>query len=222
MTITWQDFLAMVAACAAGGVIGLERDIHDKPAGLRTNILICLGAALFTIVSVRLAENGVVPVGGLLRGDRTRIAAQIVTGVGFLGAGAILHTRLSVIGLTTAATIWTVASIGMAFGAHEFVLGGAATVLVGAVLFGLARVEALIARWYATMHLNVLTDGAPDAPDLLRSLGRERGLNVKVAVVSRGHDDGSLLLEVGGPERKLEGYVLDLMAQRCVKSVVRS
>ncbi len=221
MTLTWPDILALVAACAAGGVIGLERDIHDKPAGLRTNILICLGAALFTIISVRLAENGVVAA-GFIRGDRTRIAAQIVSGVGFLGAGAILQTRTSVIGLTTAATIWTVASLGMAFGAHEFLLGGVATAIIAGVLYGLARVEAVIARWHATMHLHVDTDGSAEAPQLLRRLAGARGLHAKVIVIAHDRGASRLLLEVGGPERRLEAYALELMDQSCVKSVVRS
>src|SRR5207245_10771733 len=88
------------------GIIGIEREIRDKPAGLRTNILICVGSTLFMSISTKVAQ--------LLGGDPTRIAAQIISGIGFLGAGAVLHSHGFVLGLTTAATIWVVAGGGMA------------------------------------------------------------------------------------------------------------
>jgi len=100
--------LKVLLAALLGGAIGLEREFRDKPAGLRTNMLICIGTALFMIVSTHAAQA--------LGGDPTRIAAQIVTGIGFLGAGAVLHSHGFVVGLTTAATIWVVAGIGMAVG----------------------------------------------------------------------------------------------------------
>src|SRR5438552_12765702 len=95
----------MLAACL-GGIIGLERELKHRPAGLRTNMFICFGAAMFTILSSELAEPG----------DRARIAAQIIPGIGFIGAGSILHSKGGVSGLTTAATLFVVASIGMATG----------------------------------------------------------------------------------------------------------
>jgi putative Mg2+ transporter-C (MgtC) family protein len=98
----------LVVAAALGGVIGVERELRGKPAGLRTQLFICMGAAFFTILSNDLA--------GTLGGDHTRIAAQIIPGIGFIGAGSILHSRGSVTGLTTAATLFVVASIGMAAG----------------------------------------------------------------------------------------------------------
>src|SRR5690349_12459167 len=97
--------LRLLLAAALGAVIGLEREYRRKPAGLRTNILIALGSALFTTVSVQLGQGGNTP---------DRVAAQIVTGVGFLGAGAILRGRDHVTGVTTAATVWVNAAIGMA------------------------------------------------------------------------------------------------------------
>src|SRR5262245_12494018 len=98
------DLLAqLLLATLLGGAIGMEREISGKPAGLRTNILICVGATLFTVLSVQMSGA---------RGDPGRIAAQVLTGVGFIGAGTILHARGSVTGLSRAATIWLVASIG--------------------------------------------------------------------------------------------------------------
>ncbi len=121
---------SVLLAVVLGAAIGLEREISGKAAGLRTNILICLGAAVFTIISEQMAESG---------GSVTRIAAQVVTGVGFLGAGAIIQDRGGVHGLTTAATIWLVASIGVACGAGFYSLAVMSTLIAVAVLTGLAK-----------------------------------------------------------------------------------
>lgn len=129
-----------------GGAIGLERELAGKPAGLRTNILICIGAALFTQLSVDIAKIGFAP-DGRPYGDTTRIAAQIVSGIGFLGAGAILHGQGAVVGLTTAATIWAVAAIGAAVGSGAYVDAVGTAVLIILVLIGLRPVEgALMAK----------------------------------------------------------------------------
>jgi len=109
LDLTEPIFWRLILAAVLGGIIGLEREIRHKPAGLRTNMFICIGSALFTILSDELAgKYGI--------GDHTRIAAQIIPGIGFLGAGAILRERGTVVGLTTAATIFVVASMGMAVG----------------------------------------------------------------------------------------------------------
>jgi len=125
-----DETLGILLAVVLGAVIGLERQFSGKPAGLRTNVLICLGAAVFTIISKQMAEPG---------GSLTRIAAQIVTGVGFLGAGAIIQDRGGVHGLTTAATTWLVASIGMACGAKFYSLAVISTIIAIVVLIGLAK-----------------------------------------------------------------------------------
>ena len=130
--------IRLLLAAGLGGVIGLEREYRRKTAGLRTNILIAVGSALFTIMSIELAkEPGT---------DPSRIAAQIVTGIGFLGAGAILRTRADVHGLTTAATIWVNAAIGIAAGAGEFLLASAATVVTLFVRTILEQVDKRIER----------------------------------------------------------------------------
>jgi len=105
----FEILLKIILAAVLGGIIGLEREISHKEAGLRTNILIAIGSALITVISVEVAKVSKIA-------DPGRIAAQIVTGIGFLGAGAIIQARFAVHGLTTAATIWTVAAIGISVG----------------------------------------------------------------------------------------------------------
>lgn len=124
-----------------GGAIGLEREIKGKPAGLRTNILICIGAALLADISIRIGL-----IDGVRVGDPGRIAAQIVVGVGFLGAGTIMQARGTVTGLTTAATIWVVAALGTAVGAGFYVEAIGTAALVTVVLSGMGRLEHRVRR----------------------------------------------------------------------------
>jgi len=133
-----DDVLCIVLAVVFGGAIGLEREIRGKAAGLRTNVLICLGAAVFTMISRQMGAGQ--------EGAMTRIAAGVVTGVGFLGAGAIIRERSGVHGLTTAATIWLVASVGMACGAGFYTLAVISTVFAVVVLIGLAELEKPLGR----------------------------------------------------------------------------
>jgi len=123
----------LVLAAVLGGVIGLERELRHRPAGLRTNMFICFGAALFTILSDALAVEHL--------GDHTRISAQIIPGIGFIGAGSILHTRGLTTGLTTASTLFVVASVGMATGGGLYLTAIFATGLVLAALFSLGHLE---------------------------------------------------------------------------------
>ena len=134
-----EDIISIVLATLLGAGIGLERELSGKAAGLRTNLLICLGAAVFTIISREMATGSEASV--------TRIAAQVVTGVGFLGAGAIIQDRRGVHGLTTAASIWLVASIGMACGGQFYKLAVVASAIAVLALIGLGRLERLLARF---------------------------------------------------------------------------
>src|SRR5687767_13893044 len=145
--------LQLGLATVLGGAIGLERELKGKPAGLRTNILICIGAVLYTALSLHVSEG---------RGDPGRIAAQILPGVGFIGAGTILHTRGSITGLTSAATIWVVAAIGLALGSHAYVEAVGTTVLVMVVLLGLGWAEGVLGRYTTAsiMTLHVRADPA--------------------------------------------------------------
>jgi putative Mg2+ transporter-C (MgtC) family protein len=132
-TVLTTTIARLVVAAILGGAIGLERQLRHKPAGLRTNIFICFGAAMYTVLSEQLA--------GSFGGDHTRVAAQIIPGIGFIGAGSILHARGSVTGLTTAATIFVVASIGMAAGGGLYVTALFATIVILMALAALGRLE---------------------------------------------------------------------------------
>jgi putative Mg2+ transporter-C (MgtC) family protein len=124
----------LLMACAMGGVIGMEREWRHKASGLRTNMLICMGAALFTMLSAVVAGDN--------SSNKAQIASNIVQGIGFLGAGLILHTRSRVLGLTSAATVWVVAAIGMACGAGLYVEALIATAIVYSALRFIGVLEA--------------------------------------------------------------------------------
>ena len=127
--------LRLLLAASVGGLLGAEREMRRKSAGFRTNILIAIGSTLFTVMSIDLAAS--------VGGDRTRIAAQIVTGIGFLGAGAIMRTGSGVRGLTTAAMIWVNAAIGVAVGGGEYHV---AIITTGVTLFVLILLNP-VERW---------------------------------------------------------------------------
>jgi putative Mg2+ transporter-C (MgtC) family protein len=142
--------LKLVLAAVLGGLIGVERELRDKPAGLRTNILICVGSTLFMSISTTVAQ--------VLGGDPTRIAAQIISGIGLLGAGAVLHSHGFVLGLTTAATIWVVAGIGMALGSGMYSLAIFVTGMSILTLYFLSFAEDRIQGRKSYSYSLVVTD----------------------------------------------------------------
>jgi len=138
--LTWEEaLLRLVLAALFGGAIGLEREFREREAGLRTHMLVSVGSALFTLTSAYGFRDFLVHGGSVIRADPTRISAQIVTGIGFLGAGAIIRQGLSVRGLTTAATLWVVAAIGLSAGAGYY----SAALMTTAGTSAAAVVEAL-------------------------------------------------------------------------------
>ncbi|HEU5403119.1 MAG TPA: MgtC/SapB family protein [Terriglobales bacterium] len=156
MVFVTQVLVRLLLAAVLGGVIGLERELKHKPAGLRTQMFLCIGAAFFTILSGKLA--------GDWGGDHTRIASQIIPGIGFLGAGSILHSKGGTTGLTTAATIFVVASIGMACGGGEFLAAIFATLLLGLALLVLGAAES---KWNLKPLTMCYEIEAPNAEELI-------------------------------------------------------
>lgn len=207
----------LLLAALLGGAIGLERELAGKPAGLRTNILICSGATLFTLMSVQLASEGT----GHVMGDPTRVAAQIASGVGFLGAGTILHARGSVSGLTSAATIWVVAAIGMAIGAGAFVEALGTTLLVMLVLQGLGYLEAVIARQTTLTHIVIHARPEPSALDEIETVIRRAGLNVERAESRRENVDLVAEYDLRGPKRLQDQAMIAVLHHPLVRTVSR-
>ena len=140
----------LLTSCLLGGIIGLEREWRHKASGLRTNMLLCMGCAFFTQLSAVLAGAGNM--------DKSRVASNIVQGIGFLGAGLILHTRNRVLGLTSAATVFVVASIGMACGAGLYIEAALATAIVLFALLVIGVLEGKSGRTRSSMWYEVRGD----------------------------------------------------------------
>jgi putative Mg2+ transporter-C (MgtC) family protein len=138
----WNLLIRILVAAAYGAILGVERDIHGRGAGLRTHLLVSSGAALFMILSTHVATfDAVIPSGFSKVTDPGRIAAQIITGIGFLGAGVILKEGITIRGLTTAACLWIAAAIGMASGAGLYFIATAVTILALFTLVVLRQLE---------------------------------------------------------------------------------
>ena len=163
-----EDLIKILLAILLGGLIGGEREARDKSAGFRTIILICLGATLFTILSYNISNGN----------DAARIAANIVTGIGFLGAGAILRDSNQITGLTTAATIWLTASIGMAVGAGEYVLSCTVTLITLVVLWLFPSIESRIDQLHHTRTYQVICHPDRLSYEQVESIIREAGLKI--------------------------------------------
>jgi putative Mg2+ transporter-C (MgtC) family protein len=207
----------LLLATLLGGAIGIEREFAGKPAGLRTNILICVGAALFTQLSIDIAQVGFSPDGHPF-GDTTRIAAQIVSGIGFLGAGAILHGQGSVVGLTTAATIWVVAAIGAAVGAGAYVDACGATALIMLVLVGLKPIETklLVKRRRLHVTLRVKVGCGFDA---FENIIREQGVHVATRRTFDHDTDRAFELDLIGANKQFDVLIDRLRMDENVVSV---
>jgi putative Mg2+ transporter-C (MgtC) family protein len=204
-------------ATLLGGAIGLERELGGKPAGLRTNILICIGSVLYTHLSLAMltGSTGAIPAGT----DTTRVAAQIVTGVGFIGAGTILHARGAVVGLTSAATIWVVAAIGVALGSGYYLEGIATTIVVLAVLAGLGRVEKLVERQSTRSTISIHARPGPTVLEDLEGLVRRAGLDV-IGVSSRQENvDLVIDFDMRGSKRLHDQVMITLLHHDHVRTV---
>ncbi|MCP9486086.1 MAG: MgtC/SapB family protein [Gaiellaceae bacterium MAG52_C11] len=160
---TTEALLRLLAAALLGGAIGFERELRDHEAGFRTHLIVSLGACVFTLVSAYAWTDWTFSTDEGIVFDPTRIAAQIVTGIGFLGAGAIIVRGINVRGLTTAATLWVCAAIGMAAGTGYYAVGFGATVLVlvslGPLRVVSRRMVARVRPEEATLAINLTPEG---------------------------------------------------------------
>ena len=203
MHLLWPKLLT---ALLCGGLIGLERELKSKAAGIKTNMLICVGAALYTAISITMSTTEG------MHGDPARIAAQIVSGIGFLGGGAILQSKGNVVGLTTAATIWLVAAIGVWIGMGQLAAAFCVTLLIVVVLVTVTLFENhFLGRkrfFRITIHLREKSDEITRAA--LESLMNDHELNleeyreimsaeqpeIRLTYVGRNSDHAQMLLEL--------------------------
>jgi putative Mg2+ transporter-C (MgtC) family protein len=194
----------LLLAAVLGGAVGAEREVADQPAGLRTHMLLTIGACLFTLVSAY-------GFGGTT--DPSRLAAQVVTGIGFLGGGAILRHGLNVKGMTTAASIWATASLGVAVGAGRYLLATGATALILVTLFGLRFVRNRLRGLSASREeFSLLT-----LPDLdlgqVADLARREGVGLRGLERERDGEGSRVRLVVKLPARYRPERLLDELAR---------
>lgn len=193
--------LRLVVAAILGGIVGMERGSGDRPAGFRTHILVCVGSALFMLVSIygfddvapvtTIAENDI----GTRR-DTARIAAQVVSGIGFLGAGTILHEGLTIRGLTTAASLWMVSAIGLAVGSGMFLLSVVATILTMVTLVTFHSWEKRFAGKNERRFIRVVTNNTPGVITEVTGYLAMNGIKVKTLNVKTDKQNDNLVLEL--------------------------
>ena len=212
----WEVCLRLALSCIMGGIIGYERQMRHKSAGLRTNMLVALGACLIMLLSQALYDN----VEGKTNADPARLAAQVVSGIGFLGAGAIMKEGLTVTGLTTAATLWVVAGVGLAAGAGFYLGAGVTTGVVFLILWNLSRLD----MWVDHDRILALSIYTLDRPGQIMRISaciedlhlRARGVKVKTdedEAETGGERRVYLNFEVYNSESLRRAFIIDALRQ---------
>ncbi len=208
---TLQFGVQIILAAVLGGLIGLERELSDKPAGLRTNILICVGATLVTVISTHFTTE-IAEI--ITDADQARIASQIVSGIGFLGAGTIIQSRGNVHGLTTAATLWVVAAIGMAVGLGINFWAILTTAFVLMVLVPLNYVEKNLMH-QSSYWLSLQMEDDLQLLETVENILADVGLRTKRIRLERDFNGGSLIVnyDTTGPK-----YLFDEAQEEVIKN----
>jgi putative Mg2+ transporter-C (MgtC) family protein len=213
-SLNWDESLLRLSLAAVlGGMIGAERELRDREAGLRTHLLVSLGSALFTIVGAYGFDAFLSSGASVVRADPTRIAAQIVTGIGFLGAGAIIRQGLSVRGLTTAATLWVVAAVGMSAGAGYYSVAVITTALVLIALYPLRILAYLIIRRFRVEDGRLLVElPAGQAPGAVIDAVERAGARIDSIEVSTEGDRRRVELDVELPHNTVAAALVATVA----------
>jgi putative Mg2+ transporter-C (MgtC) family protein len=211
-SLGWDDNLFRLALAAAlGGVIGFERELREREAGLRTHMLVCLGSSLFTIVSAYGFHDFLVGGGQIVRADPTRIAAQVVTGIGFLGAGAIIRQGASVRGLTTAATLWVAAAIGMACGAGYYPGAVIGTIVTIVALWPIRVISYRVLQEIRPRERSIVVELRPETKmSQLLDVLEEQHAKIEHVHLEDGRDRRIVSLTLDTPSEKLVGTIGDL------------
>ncbi len=209
MVLTLEDVACILISVLVGSLLGAEREYRDKAAGFRTMIFICLGSTLFTMFSIKIGGPQ----------DPARIAAQIVTGVGFLGAGAILRDAGRVVGLTTAATIWLAAALGLGIGGGHTILVLVATGIILIVLWGFPPLEHWIDRLRQTQTYQVVAIFSPETLTELEKAFTESGLTLTSHKCIKSGTDVIVTRGTSGSPAKHERLLQQLLAMPTVKEI---
>jgi len=213
MYITPEDLIKLGVALLVGGIVGVEREWHKKAVGLRTLILISLGSAIFTIISIRLGTN----FGD--ESDVTRIAANIVSGIGFLGAGVIIEEHGRLTGLTTAATTWLVAGLGMAAGAGEYALSAIGAIIAVLVLFPLSKFEEHLGINTEERIYEITTEISWNKFKELKSIFKNHDLVINSYKQQKRENDMICTFEVTGTMKKHDKVIQKLLSDKDIKEV---
>jgi putative Mg2+ transporter-C (MgtC) family protein len=217
---TWIEALRLsllgrlLLATVLGGLVGLERELAGKPAGLRTNILICVGAALLMDISRSVAASSEV-----WPADPARIAAQVVSGIGFIGAGTILVERGSVVGLTTAATLWVVAAIGLAVGGDAYVAAVGATLLVVVTLLILGRLEDFLFQRRTSVRVDVVLDPSDEQLDQVSAILRSHRIKPIPEKLEKQADRYRVTYELHGFAGRRDDALNELAGEEGVRRI---
>jgi putative Mg2+ transporter-C (MgtC) family protein len=220
MMISWNEILLRLSLAALfGGVVGIERERKNWTAGLRTHMMVCVGSTLVMMVSAYgfgevLGKNIVL--------DPSRMAAQVISGIGFIGAGTILFLRQEVIrGLTTAAGLWTVAGIGLATGGGMYFAAGATTIIVVIILFFLKPLEKKLFQRYKYQFLKVQGEDNNQLLPLINSVFEQQNIAISNVSVEKKEQESSVLVQFTNPNKEdvVLGIINNLNASPLIKKV---
>jgi putative Mg2+ transporter-C (MgtC) family protein len=210
-------WIKLALAMLCGAAIGFERELHDKPAGLRTNMLICVGSTLITMVSLHVALTYAERQVNIA--DPGRIAAQIVSGIGFLGAGTIIQARGSVHGLTTAATMWVLAGVGLAIGSGAYAPALATTVILLGTLAVLGRLEDRFTQRRHFVYFHITADRRPGLIDEINGLADRERVSLADFALKRNATGVSIDFALTLPARKRDALINGLLDLEGVRDV---
>jgi putative Mg2+ transporter-C (MgtC) family protein len=203
----------LLIALLIGGAIGLEREFKGKPAGMRTNMLICVGSCLIMILSIEVARMAP------QTSDPGRIAAQVVTGIGFLGAGTIIRSRFHIVGLTTAATIWVLSALGLAIGAGYLLLSAIVALIITVTLIFIGYIETRLETKRSYHVVQVTIERGEGIIRELMALFASRGLSSEALEIVRSGDIWRVIFEYASSHEKHRELVEQLSASPGVRGV---
>ncbi|MEW6457253.1 MAG: MgtC/SapB family protein [Acidobacteriota bacterium] len=211
MTISQDMIIKLLLSIILGGIIGIEREISGKYAGFRTHILICFGATLMSILSFEFVKG--------TSGDPSRIAAQVITGIGFIGAGTIIQARGEVRGLTTAASLWAVAGLGLAIGTGNYFISVISTFIILFTLIIFRFLENLISPKYSVHLYEVKTKKTPEVVNEIKKIISQLDLNVESFEIKRKEDFFHVSVSYSGSQSKDKQFLKNILELKEIEEI---